>query len=57
MSSFQKKYLVKVFTQGESDSEAHKKCLTDCPSNFQYYTITRKINEYELYGCQNKCEN
>jgi hypothetical protein len=48
---------VKDFIQGESDSEAHEKCLTDCPSNFQFYTITININEYKLYGGQNECEN
>ena len=47
------KYFQKEFIHGET--EMHKICLNDCPTNYPYYTITPDLLG-NLYGCQAGCE-
>ena len=47
-----------IFEHENEESNDQKKCLTDCPKDYPYYTI--RIDEHDIskkyYECQGKCE-
>ena len=47
------KFFIKEFKHSETDLQ--KKCLTDCPADYPYYTVYRENNE-RTYGCINNCD-
>jgi len=48
-----KKFFVKEFKHSETFLQ--KKCLTDCPEEYPYYTIYKE-NDERTYGCMNSCD-
>ena len=54
----ERKYYIKTFEHENEESNDQKKCLTDCPKDYPYYTI--RIDEHDsskkYYECQGKCE-
>ena len=49
-----KKFFVKEFKHSEDDLQ--KKCYTDCPKEYPYYTIYNDDKGNKAYGCQNNCD-
>ena len=49
----EKKFFIKEFKHSENDLQ--KKCLTDCPADYPYYTVKEENNE-RTYGCINNCD-
>ena len=49
----EKKFFIKEFKHSEVDIQ--KKCLTDCPKEYPYYTVYKENNQ-RTYGCINNCD-
>lgn len=50
----EKKFFVKEYKHYGDDLQ--KKCLTDCPKEYPYYTIDDDENGNKGYGCLNSCD-
>ena len=51
-----KRYFIKDFVHGETDVQ--KKCLSDCPLDYPFYTIRADIDNpfNKYYECQSSCD-